>query len=843
MAKKQQASPVTTNKDATKQDRSKKMTILESTQMWSPVKDVLDGIVITKDGRYVQIMEFAPINFLLRPLEEQYAIANVFGSAIRIFPKKFQIKVLSRRANVESHLLDIQHYMKEESNEQCRRMQQETINLIRSNAGNGVSKRFLLSFEYNNPPGLRKASWPEIRASLAQKAGQIAGVLESEPCGNELLSPIGDTDHTLDILYDCMNRAEAELKSFDTKINDVVCTYLIEKRLTDEKTNIPPNEFIAPQAIDPSNSKYVVVDGKYHAYGYIPKRAYPLTCYPGWLSLLVNMGEGVDVDIWVEKVPTEKIRQSLTRSMNWTQAELKGKDDSAADLDALNNKISAARYFRAGLGNEQEFMYFSVMLSIIASSEEELKKKITWVQTTLLRNELKLVMLNFRHNEAFLASLPLCNPDPNIFRQGARNLLSGDFGAAYPFTSYEINDRGGVLLGINQANYSPVFINQFDQSLYNNGNMAIFGTSGSGKTYLLQCLALRLRQQQVQTVIIAPYKGHEFRRACQEVGGQFISLAPGSPHNINIMEIRKYDTTNQELLDGSDALKGSILAAKIQQLRAFFFLLLNDITPVELHALDESINRTYERFGITHRNKSLIDPSNPTQYKRMPILQDLFAELSKRKDAHRVTSVLARFVDGSAKSFNAQTNVDLNNPYVVIDVSSMSKELLPIGIFIATDFVTDAIKVDRTKKKAIIWDELSRLIGMAGSDEAAEFVLSCFKTYRAYRAICIAATQDTNDFLALKDGMYGKGILANSKIKIIMKVEAMEAAALSSIADISPIEAQRIQYFKRGEALLIANRNHAEVKITASPLEDSMITTDPAQLEKQLYLIKKERSK
>lgn len=821
--------------------KKKKMEKLESTQMWSPVKDIKNGVVLTKDGRYVQILEFSPINFNLLPTQERFQIADTFGKAVRIFPQKFQIKILSRRANVEPHINDIYRYMQLETNEECRKMQMETINLVKQNGYSGVTKRFFLSYAYEAPPGLRRQTWPEIVNSLQQRAVQIAGCFDGDPCNNELVSPLGDSDHTIGIMYECMNRAEAEIKSIDTKIEDVVSTYLWENKLRDDNLTIPINDFIAPQSIDPTYSpNYIVVDGKYHAYGVIPKQSYPLRSYPGWLSFLINLGEGIDVDIFVEKHSTEKIRQSLTKATNWTKADYNSKDDSSADIETLMNKLEAAKYFRAGLSNDQEFMYFSTMLSIIANSEEELKYKVNWVQSQLASEELKLRMLTFRHNEAFKMALPLCKPDERIFKQGSRNILSGDFGAAYPFTSYEINDSGGIMIGINQVNLSPIFINQFDQTLYSNGNMAIFGATGAGKTYTLQCLALRLRQQQVQTIIIAPYKGHDFRNSCKAVGGQFITIAPGSPHNINIMEIRKQNTENRSLLDGEDFKKISILMAKIQQIHIWFSMLLTDITPIETQILDESLIRTYERFGITARNKSLIDPQCPTRYKKMPLLGDLYRELEQRGDeAKRLLSVLKRFVSGSARSFNAPTNVNLDNPFIVIDVSECSDELLPMAIFTASDFVSDTVKADRTQKKAIIWDELHRLIGPAGSSLAAQYVLKCWKLFRGYRAICICATQDSNDFLSGRSADFGKGILAASKLKLLMKVERLEAAALAEILELSDLEETQLQNFKRGEALLIANRNHARIKVTASTNEHRIITTDPTELEEKLKEMKR----
>lgn len=831
------------NEEVSNDQKNHKLIKLNSTQMWSPVSDIKDGIVLTKDGRCVQILEFAPINFDLRPMAEQDAIADIFGSSIRIFPRKFQLKILSRRANVESHIQQIRQYMDTETNAQCRRMQLETMSLIQQNGHNGVSKRFFLAFPFEPPNSIRSPSWEDIRGSLFQQASQIISCLEGDPCGNELLSPLGNTDHVMGILYDCLNRAEAERKSLDTKIDDVVISYLMHSKLEDGQT-IPPNDFLAPESIDPSDPNFLIVDGKYHAYGYIPKGAYPLECYSGWLSILVNLGEGIDIDIFVEKQSSDKTKQSLTRILNLTEADYRSKDDSAADIEEIKNKIAAGKYIQSRLANDQDFMYFSVMVSIIASSEEELRQKIRWINSILIARELRLRMLNFRHLEAFRSSLPLCDLDPGIFKNSARNILSGDFGAAYPFLSYEINDQDGIMLGINKINLSPVFVNQFDRSLYSNGNMAIFGGTGSGKTYLLQCIAMRMRQQQVQTIIIAPHKGHEYRRACDAVGGQFISLAPGSIQNINILEIRKYDTTSRELLDGADSVKGSILNQKLEQLNIFFSMLMPDMSHEESYALSDALIAIYKKYHITQKNKSLLDPENPTRYRQMPVLGDLYQELERnRVQNKRLLSVLHRFVFGSARSFNSPTNVDLSNPYVVIDVSNMTDDLLPLGIFIATEFVSDTVMADRTKRKAVIWDELHRLISKESSRGAADYVLDCWKLFRAFNVVCICATQDANDFFALQDGVYGKRILSNTKLKIIMKVEPTEADALSGVVDISSQEKRNIQYFKRGEALLIANRNHAEIKVTASPLEDSLITTDPEQLEKQMREILKRKEK
>lgn len=85
----------------------------------------------------------------------------------------------------------------------------------------------------------------------------------------------------------------------------------------------------------------------------------------------------------------------------------------------------------------------------------------------------------------------------------------------------------------------------------------------------------------IQCYILAPIKGHEFRRACNRIGGQYIKIAPGSPHCINVMEIRHTVSPEMELIDGDSGEEDSMLARKIQQLMIFFSLLIPDMSNEE----------------------------------------------------------------------------------------------------------------------------------------------------------------------------------------------------------------------------------------------------------------------
>ena len=335
--------------------------------------------------------------------------------------------------------------------------------------------------------------------------------------------------------------------------------------------------------------------------------------------------------------------------------------------------------------------------------------------------------------------------------------------------------------------------------------------------------------------MLAPLKGHEFHRACVNTGGEFISISPASKSCINVLEIRKVDKSVEEMLDGP-GIERSELAAKIQRLHIFFALLIPDMSYEEKQLLDDALIRTYARKGITHDNASLNDPDNPSAYRQMPVLGDLYDVLKEESDTKRLSNIINRFVHGSASTFNQQTNVNLDNRFTVLDISELSGDLLPIGMFVALDFVWDKAKANRTEEKAIFIDECWQLIGGGsgtfgvGNRLAAEMVLEIFKTIRAYSGSGICATQDLNDFFSLDNGKYGKGIINNCRTKVILNLEDEEAQRVQQVLHLSEAEVMEIAHFERGNGLISSNNNNITVEFKASPLERDLITTDRREL-------------
>ncbi len=794
-----------------------------------PILKIENGILYTKDKRYLKIIEVVPINFLLRSAAEQRGIVYSFLSYLKISPVKLQFKVLPRRAEIGRHIETVRREIGQEPNEACRQMQEDYLQFIAQiGSREAVTRRFFLIFEYEPWSAGRRADEEREAAASLQTAVRTASNYLHQ-CGNELLMPENEDEAAIGMLYTMLCRNESAAKPLAEKAREVTARYLIENRDVDR---IPAPEFFAPRCIDFTHGQSVCIDGLWYAWLQVPSDGYKAQVAAGWLSLLVNAGDGIDLDFFLERQPKEQIIQKVGQQIRINRSKLKDASDTNTDFDDLDSAIQSGYFLKQGLANSEDFYYMNLLITVTAPTRQALEWKIAEMQKLLLSQDMRARPCRFLQEQAFLSSLPLAAMDKGLARRGRRNLLTSGAASCYPFVSYEMCDDNGILLGVNKYNRSLIIIDLFNSAVYKNANMAILGTSGAGKTFTMQLMALRMRRKGIPVFIIAPLKGHEFHRACANMDGSFIQISPASPHCVNVMEIRRVDRSVNELLDGP-GIQLSELTEKIQRLHIFFSLLIPDMTHEERQLLDEALIRTYAAKGITHDNATLPDPAAPGRYREMPVLGDLYAMLKQAQETRRMANILNRFVHGSASTFNQKTNVSLDNKYTVLDISSLTGDLLTVGMFVALDFVWDRAKTDRTEEKAVFIDECWQLLsgaGETGTRLAGDFILEIFKTIRGYGGAAICASQDLNDFFGLDGGRFGKGIINNSKTKIVLNLEEDEAARVQSTLHLSDAELLEVTHFERGSGLISTNHNNIMVEFKASPLEKNLITTDRREL-------------
>ena len=815
---------------------------LEFVQDYIPIKDLRNGIVETTDGRYLKILEIEPINFLLRSNEEQWGIISTFASWLKISPMRLQFKSVTRKADSDRYVAGLEADIEKEDVAACRELGEGTIRFIQEEGSReALTRRFFLIFQYEAVRRQSDTDYGEVYAAL-QTVTQNARTYFAQ-CGNSIVQPKDEDAFVAEILYMFFNRRSCVEDPFQSRLNRVVVDAMTAKKRVvgvDPVPKIRAVNFVAPRGLDLSHPGYIVMDGMYYTYLYIRKSGFPQQVRGGWMSSLINAGEGVDVDLHLRREIRGKTIDRVAQRIRLNRTKLRELQDTSTDYEELAGSIQAGYYIKQGLSSRNEdLFYMTVLITVSAATLDELQWRKQQMTDLMKSMDIQVGDCLFQQEAALRSTMPFLYLDPSLERKSKRNVLTSGAASTYMFTSFELSDDNGILLGLNRHNNSLCIVDPFNTKVNKNANFTICGTSGARKTFTMQVMALRLRMRGVQCYILAPLKGHEFKRACHKIGGTYIKLAPGSSACINVMEIRPTLTPEMELIDELDYSDiDSMLAKKIQQLMIFFSLLIPDMSNEEEHLLDEALVKTYANFGITHDNSSIYEDPGSGKVKTMPILGDLYEVLKESPLTARLATIVSRFVTGSAQSFNRQSNINLSNRYVVLDISELKGKMLPVGMMIALDYVWDQVKADRTKKKMVFIDEIWKLIGGSANRQAAEFCLEIFKIIRGYGGGAVAATQDLSDFFGLEDGRYGRSILNNSKTKIILNLEPDEAEYVKDVLKLTRTEIRSITQFERGEALISSNSNKVPVIIKASREEQQMITTDRAELEAMLNELK-----
>ena len=249
-------------------------------------------------------------------------------------------------------------------------------------------------------------------------------------------------------------------------------------------------------------------------------------------------------------------------------------------------------------------------------------------------------------------------------------------------------------------------------------------------------------------------KGYEYKRSCELTDGLYVPLMPGSSACINILEIRPEGAINLSMLTKDTVIhEQSLLAQKISTVITWLELTMGEasISDSLSDKLSTILYEMYTDFGITDNNESIYADSTHTTLKVMPILSDLYHYIEKssilsEQDAGRILSTLNQFISGISKNLNGQTNVDLSKRYIAFDCDEkiIGKKLLASYLYIAYQFICNAVKASPDSQDLIFLDEVWRMMRTAS---CAEQIQELVKIIRGYYGGVIFATQEINDFL------------------------------------------------------------------------------------------------
>lgn len=814
-----------------------------------PIKEIVNGIIITKDNRYLRILEISPTNFESKSFVERDDLINDFKSWLKIAPINIQIKIITKQTDPTEIVQSILSRCQKENDEDIENLLKHYTNLIYNLSNkDAVTKKFymIISYEGRNNPK-RNPTFEDIEDEI----NYTINIIQSNFARmDNMVTPLGDEADpkwpVLEFLYSIFNPRtnRREFGKPEQTLSDRINRlYSDNLKISSNNTHAPSiDSIVSPLSVDVNYSDIVILDGLYHTYLLVAGDGYPIYTVAGWFNGCFSLGPGETVDVFIHKEPTDQFVRTVAQKMKFNTIKLGEKNEMQADYEKTSKALNAASYMKDAMNNGGEIpFYMTTLITLTGYSYEYLMKRKNQIMDYYRSRDMHVYALKNIQEEAMKSSFPFLSLSPKLYFKGKRNILSSGLASCYPFISADMNDKDGILMGLDSSNSTMCILNPFNRKAYKNANMVILGTSGAGKTYTEQLMALRMRAKGTQCFILAPDKAHEFKRACTlGVNGEFIKIASSSTDHINIMDIRPTNSEASEILQGDAAENTVYVSNKANSIITFISLLIPDLTNEEEQIIDTCIIETYEKYGITDDNDSIyLDPNDKEKgLKKMPILEDLYDNLINSGVHDRIIRILSQFITGSAKSFNKRTNVNLDNKYIVFDLSGLQGRLQPAGMFIALDFIVGRIREDVTEEKMVFIDEGWQLIGSGANEKAAEYVKWLFKIIRGYNGGACIATQDIKDFFSLKGGEYGNAILSNSQIKMLLNLSPNEAEFVQEELKLTRSEIRDIKNYKKGQCLICANSNHIPVRIIGSDYETELITTDPDQVKKVIEKMK-----
>ena len=201
-----------------------------------------------------------PINFLLRSAREQRNIVYSFISYLKIAPVKLQIKVITKRADMNRHIETVHREMEQETNESCRMQQEDYLKLLKKlGSREAIARRFFLIMEYEPLPGEKKDREEADAISSLQTAARTAANYLRQ-CGNSVVQHENEDEAAAEMLYAFLCRRESTDIPFLQRISHITSNYIKAGCSIDE---ISVGDFFAPSQLDFTHGSYVYVDGIY----------------------------------------------------------------------------------------------------------------------------------------------------------------------------------------------------------------------------------------------------------------------------------------------------------------------------------------------------------------------------------------------------------------------------------------------------------------------------------------------------------------------------------------------------------------------------------------------------
>jgi type IV secretory pathway VirB4 component len=529
---------------------------------------------------------------------------------------------------------------------------------------------------------------------------------------------------------------------------------------------------------------------------------YPRYLYTDWLTPIINSDFSINVSMFIYPVDSKDVLRKLRTKTAQIQSTFSEQAQKGLVRDPmLETAYQDVEELRDTLQRgEDKFFRNCLYFTIYAKSLEELNSL-----SSLLENMLggQLVMTKqtlMQQEQGFNSTLPLMNNELMI----AKNFDTGALSTFFPFVSNELSRNEGILYGVNRHTNGLVI---FDRFTLENANSVVLAKSGAGKSYMVKLEMLRYLMLGSEVIVIDPE--NEYEELCDAVGGTYLNININSTERVNPFDLPKADLNNPQ--EAEDHLRSNVIIMH----SLVKVMVGGKLSPTEDNLLDQGLVQTYAAKGITK------DPN--THGLQPPTMDDLVHVLGSIRGAERLAASLQKYSQGTyAGLFNKQTNVSLDNKFVVFSIRDLEEELRPVAMYMVLNFIWSRVRSEK-KKRLLTVDEAWILMKY---EDSAQFLFSIAKRARKYYLGLTTISQDVEDFLG---SPYGRAIISNSSLNMLLKQHPAVVDKVARVFNLTQAEKFFLLNSEVGEGLFFAGLNHVAVQVVASYQEDLLINTNPAE--------------
>ena len=528
--------------------------------------------------------------------------------------------------------------------------------------------------------------------------------------------------------------------------------------------------------------------------------------YPSYIDALrtrdiMSMHAKRDMSFYLYPEDDSAIQSMLKQKATQLKAELsdamqkgitidKDVEQQYRDVEMIREKLTTKeeRYFE--LGNYTTIYDYDE--EKLRETGKKFEQKISWYGIRV-KNAIH------RMDNWFTANLPICLDDMGIVRSAVTSSLA----ASFPFISSDLITKTGILYWVNAHTGGLVIFDRFNSKLPNM-NSVILATSWAWKSFTVKLEILRYLLNWVDVIVIDPE--NEYRWLCERVGGTYVNIATSSQQFLNPFDM-------PPMLEDVEYGKGDLLRSQIMNLVSLIQILIWKMTPEEEALLDKALQNTYALKGFT------FDMEDYT-WKLPPLMEDLMNVLEWMQGGDQIALKLSKYVTGTFwKLFNNYTNIDINNALTVFSIRDVEEALKTPAMFNVLNFIWAKVRAIK-KQRLLVCDEAWIMLQ---NEISANFLFWLIKRARKYWLWITTISQDIEDFIR---SPFGKPIVSNSSLQILLKQSVTSIKSLNQLLGLSESEQQRLISVGVWEWLMFVWSQHVGVQILASPQEKEFITTD-----------------